>query len=249
MATGRRLLLALAWVLIAGCEAVPENPAPPMAPRDEAPALYAPPVVQDYRVQIGDSLALRSYFDAQLNQDALVRPDGRISALLIGDMVVAGLTPQQLATQLRDRYRDLIGATDVTVSVTRSVGLSVYLSGEIRLPSVLPIDGNLTLMQSLARAGGMLTSAHAESVLLIRNRDDGGLSVNKVDVERILRGEAPDPYLQPRDVVFVPRSPIAQVGLYVEQYINAIIPKAVQLQLGWYSTRVTNTNPVLQVSP
>jgi protein involved in polysaccharide export with SLBB domain len=243
----------VAWLatLVAGCAVVAEPPPPlPVLPAlAEAPAVYQPPVVQDYRMQIGDALAIRSYFDAQLNQEALVRPDGRISAILLGDIVAAGLPPHALAQQMRSRYSRLVGATDLTVVVVRSANMNVYLNGELRSPSLLPLDGSLTLLQAVSRAGGMLASANTRSVLLIRNRDDGTLDVNAVDVDKILRNEAPDPYLRARDVVYVPKSQIAQVGQFVEQYINAIVPRAIQMQIGWVQSRVRNTNPVVQVLP
>lgn len=237
--------------LVAGCAVVAEPPPalPPLPPPAQVPALYQPPVVQDYRLQIGDALAIRSYFDAQLNQEALVRSDGRISAILLGDVVAAGMAPHELAQQMRSRYGKLVGTTDLTVVVVRSANMNVYLNGELRTPSVLPLDGSLTLLQAVARAGGMLASANTQSVLLIRNRDDGSLDVHAVDVNKILRNEAPDPYLLARDVVYVPKTQIAQVGQFVEQYINAIVPRAVQLQIGWVQSRVTNRNPVVQVPP
>lgn len=241
--------LVFVLAVTTGCVTVVDYPAPALPAPAEAPALYKPPVMTAYRLQVGDSLAIRSYFDAQLNQDAMVRPDGRISALLLGDLLAGGLTPDALATQLRERYQRLIGDTDITVTLTRGAGMNVYLSGEVRIPSLLPMEGALTLLQALSRAGGTLASAHTGSVLLIRGGEDGSLTVNKVDLEKILRGELPDVYLLARDVVHVPKSAIAQTGQFVEQYINAIVPRAVQLQFGWLASRVNNKNAVIQVGP
>lgn len=243
----RLFAAALTLAMTAGCVSVVEYPAPALPPPAEAPALYRPPVMQAYRLQVGDSLAIRSYFDSQLNQDSMVRPDGRISALLLGDLQASGLTPDALAVQLRERYRRLIGDTDVTVTLVRGAGMNVFLSGEVRTPALLPMDGELTLLQAVSRSGGTLSSAHVNSVLLIRSGEDGQLSVRKIDLEKILRGEMPDVYLVARDVVHVPKSSIAQTGQFVEQYINAIVPRAVQLQFGWMASRITNTNPEVQV--
>jgi len=242
------LTLIVASVLVAGC-ATATYPVPALPPPAEAPTYYAPQIEPEYRFQIGDALSIRSYYDAQLNQDVVVRGDGRISVLLLGDMLVVGMTPDELGTKIRDPYRRLVGTTDVTVSVTRSAGTSVYLNGEVKLPSLLPMDGNLTLLQAVARAGGTLTSADTASVLLIRGREDGTLTVRKVDLEKILRNEAPDVYLQRHDVVYVPKSEIAQVGQFVDQYINAIVPHFVQFQFGWFNNRITNRNPTVQLIP
>lgn len=240
--------LACSMALTAGCTTV-QYPAAPLPERAQEPAYYVPQIEPDYRLQVGDTLAIRSYFDAQLNQEVVVRPDGRISVLLLGELAAAGQTPEELAAKIREPYRRLVGNTDLTVAVTRSAGMSVYLSGEIRTPSLLQMDGDLTLLQAVARTGGLLPSANSGNVLLIRNKGDGTLSVGKVDLDRILRNEAPDVFLQRRDVVFVPKSEIAQAGQFVDQYINAIVPRFIQLQLGWYNTRVSNTNPAIQVAP
>lgn len=244
----RRVFLAWIVALAAGCATV-EYAAPALPPVDEAPELYVAPIEQQYRLQIGDTLAIRSYFDAQLNQEAVVRPDGRISVLLVGEMLVAGTAPTDLADRIKQAYRPLVGDTDLTVAVTRSSGMNVYLSGEVRTPSLQQMDGNLTLMQAIARAGGTLASANTGNVLLIRHREDGRLLVSKIDIEKILHNEASDVFLQRRDVIHVPKSQIAQAGQFVDQYINAIVPRFVQLQLGWSwsSSRVNNTNPVIQV--
>lgn len=239
--------LVLGVAFATGCTTVAEYKAPALPAPTAAPELYKPPLLQDYRLQVGDALAIRSYFDSQLNQDVAVRADGRISAVLVGDTTAIGTTPTELAAKLREHYRGVIGDTDITVIVTRSAGMNVFLSGEIRNPSLLPLEGDLTLLQAVARAGGLLSSAHTTGVLLIRGGADGSLTVSMVDIEKVLRNEIPDVYLRARDVIHVPKTSIAQAGLFVEQYINAIVPRAVQLQFGWFSTRVTNRNPAVQI--
>ena len=242
----RAKALASMIVVAAGC-ATREYPVPALPPPEEAPALYAPAVEQPYRLQVGDTLAVRSYFDSQLNQEVVVRPDGRISLLLIGDVVAADLTTEQLAERIREPYRRLVGNTDLTVALVRGVGMNVYVNGEIKLASLQPLDGGLTLLQAIARAGGTLVSANTNNVLLLRNDGAGNLAVRKVDLEAILRGEAPDVPLRRRDVVYVPKSEIAQAGQFVDQYINALVPQFIQVQLGWFNTRTTNTNPVVEL--
>ncbi|MBK7424472.1 MAG: polysaccharide biosynthesis/export family protein [Propionivibrio sp.] len=248
MATPRIGLLTLSIVMTTGCASV-NYPVPPLPSREEAPAYYKPAVEKDYRLQVSDALAIRSFFEPQLNQEMVVRPDGRISVLLIGELSVAGMRPEDLALKIRESYRRMVGSTDVTVAVTRSVGMNIFLSGEIKSPSLLQLDGDLTLLQAVARAGGFLPSANTGQVLLLRNTDDGTLTVSKVDIEKILRNEAPDVFLQRRDVVYVPKSAVAEAGKFVEQYINAIVPRLIQFQFGWIYSRVRSSDSTLQVTP
>ena len=243
------LAFAGSVVAIAGCAPIVRYEAPPLPPREQVPTYYESMVEPEYRLQVGDTLAIRSYFDAQLDQEVVVRPDGRITALLVGELLVVGQTPEEVARQLAEPYRRLVGGTDLTVAVKHTAGMSVYLSGELKVPSLLQLDGSLTLLQAVARAGGFLPSANTSSVLLIRDPGEGALAVSKIDVEKVLRNEAPDVFLRRRDVLFVPKSEIAQTGQFVEQYINAIVPRFIQLQFGWMRTRVTNRNPAVEIIP
>jgi hypothetical protein len=77
-------LLALSIARTAGCRTV-EYPVAQLPPREDAPAYYMPPVEQEYRLQVIDSLPIRSFFDALLIQEVVVRPDGRISGLCAQD--------------------------------------------------------------------------------------------------------------------------------------------------------------------
>jgi polysaccharide biosynthesis/export protein len=219
----------------------------PLPPADAAASHYRPQIETAYRLQVGDALHVRSYYDTQLNQDVVVRPDGRISVLLIGELAVAGMTIAELSRDLGDQYDRRLNGTDVVVALARSANMNVYLSGEVRQPALLALDGDVTLLQAIARAGGVLPSANTDSVLLIRSRDDEGTEVRKISIDSILHGQAPDVYLRRRDVVYVPRSDIAQVGQFVDQYINAIVPHAIQFQFGWMRSSVHNNNPAVVI--
>lgn len=220
-----------------------------LPPADQAAAYYRPQIENAYRVQVGDALSIRSFYDSQLNQDVTVRPDGRISLLLVGDIEVAGTAIADLSKRLGEQYGRLLDGTDVTVALARSANMNVYLSGEIKQPALQPLEGDLTLLQAVARAGGFLSSANTDSVLLIRNVENGTTEVRKISVASILRGDAPDVFLRRRDVVYVPKSDIAEAGLFVDQFVNAIVPRFIQVQFGWIRSSVHNNNPAVVVQP
>jgi len=94
----------------------------------------------------------------------------------------------------------------VTVALTHGAGLMVYLTGEGQDPVAAGAGRQhwTLLCRRFARAGGFLTTANTGYVLLIRNKADGTLAVSRVDVDKILSNESADPYLQRRDVVYVP---------------------------------------------
>ena len=192
----------------------------------------APPTLQivqnegPYRLQVGDVIAVQFYRTPELNQETTVRPDGMITMPLIGDVRALGLTPDELDAALARRYVGELSNNEIRTIVRTSVGQRVYVAGEVGKPGVMPLNGKLTLYQAIQQAGGMLKSAHRKEVVLIRQCEGDKPVGRTVDVRQIESGEHPedDVALCPSDVVFVPRSTIANVNLFVELYVRNNLP-------------------------
>lgn len=178
----------------------------------------------EYRIGGGDALSIKLFYTSELNEDVTVRPDGRISLQLVGDVPVAGRTPEEVSQELRERYAGYLTQPDVTVIVRGFGSQKAFVGGEVKTPSMINIDGRMTLADAVFQAGGALDTAALSSVILIRHTE-GGREVYRVDLGGGLEGEDPVPVLRPYDVVYLPKSFIAQVGMYVDLYINRIIPK------------------------
>jgi polysaccharide export outer membrane protein len=238
-----RILNLLLLFCIAGCIRYPDIPQIP----DEAasPELYAPHLEPSYPIQIGDVLTVRSYYNPNLDQEVLVRPDGRISLLIIGEVEVAGMTPSELNKIVSDRYRELSSSTDTVVGVKVSSGLGVYLMGELKTPAMHRLQGSLTLMQAVAESGGFLPTANKSEIVVFRRQGNGRFVGYKVDGERILSHEAADPYLARADIVYVPKSQIANVNQFVDQYISQVVPRFVLTTFG----ATYFISPVVEVKP
>jgi protein involved in polysaccharide export with SLBB domain len=221
---------------VAGCANTSAIPKIPLAA--DSPEYYAPTLEPDYHIQVGDLLAIRSYYDSQLNQDVGVRVDGRISLLLLGDVDAVGKTLAELQAAIVDGYGSKLDAPEVTVVLARSAGMAVYLGGEVRVPSMQPMEGPLTLLQAVSLSGGFLATASLGQVLLLRHTDDGQFQVFQIDANAILANASPDVYLRRHDIVYVPRSLIANIDKYVDQYINQVVPHAVLTTFGlqWQKT-------------
>ena len=230
------LLLPALVLLLSGCAGKLTNAEVPDAHESGTPELLAPQIQPEYTIRVVDRLAIRSFYEPELNQEVVVRPDGRISLLLMGDVFVANMTPSNLEETIITAYRRVIESPDVTVIVKQSAGMSVFLGGEVRNPSLQPMDGSLTVVQSITTAGGLLPTANANQVLILRRQADGQFKTFKLDMERVLVNEIPDVYLQPKDVVYVPSTRIANVNKFVDQYINQIIPDVVRVNFTWLNT-------------
>jgi protein involved in polysaccharide export with SLBB domain len=206
------------------------NPAVPAVPDKEvAPDMYKPSVESAYRIQVGDKLRIQSYYDTQLNQDVTVRPDGRVSLLLINDVNVTGSTTSEISRRLSNLYSEHIQSAKVTVSIIESRKESVYIGGQVKLPSERPLNRPLTVLQAITMVGGFLPSANTNQVLVLRRQKNGGFKTYQLDIDKVLVNQAPDVYLKRYDVVYVPMSRIAHVGKFVNEYINQIIPKTIQV--------------------
>ena len=104
--------------------------------------------------------------------------------------------------------------------------MKIYVAGEVNTPGMLEYHGGLTLVQAIMQAGGFLTTARRSQVLVIRKGSDGqplGSQVNVGDILSEARFET-DIALAPSDIVFVPRSAVANINLFIEQYITNMLP-------------------------
>jgi polysaccharide export outer membrane protein len=228
---------------LGGCSnEYPPNLVPAVQSEDEAPELYRPTLDSDYTIGPDDGLLIQSYYDTGLKQQALVRSDGRISLLLVGEVMAAGQTPTQLADELTHLYAKQLDRPDITVSITSSAGMVVYIGGEVTKPAQLPIKGQLTLLQGIDEAGGFLNSANKEQVLILRKTPDGRYRTLQVDVDKVLKNQSSELYLQRHDIVYVPKTQIARVDQFVEQYINSIIPHSITGVFGYQYLRTTAPN-------
>ena len=206
----------------------------------EAPQYYQPLVVDNYRIQVADKLAIQSYYDQQLNQDSIVRPDGRISLVLIGEIVAVNKTPGDLSAEIKEAYAQHLGDPDINVMVNEISPRRMYIGGEIRSPSEHIIEGSLTLMQVISLAGGFRETANFNQVLLLRSRDNI-LETHQIDTDKILTNEIQDVFLAQNDVIFVPRTKIADMGLFVDQYLSNMVPDFIRVNFG-FNTQLGTTS-------
>jgi polysaccharide export outer membrane protein len=202
---------------LAGCSAIANAPSqPPPAP---------PP--GPYRVQIGDELALRLYLTPELNEDVTVRPDGRITTQLAEAIPAAGRTPEQVANALRTAYAAELKDPRLTVEVKQAAPQRVYVAGEVVAAGEFTTAGPpLTLLQAVARAGGLRTTGDPDHVLILRRGAGNAPTVFSTRFADAFAGRdaSADVALQAYDVVVVPRSDVAEVYLWVNQHVQQFLP-------------------------
>ena len=196
-----RLLLPLVLLLsfLAGC-ATPAG-APP-APEED----FGPQFTERYRLGPGDSINISVWRNPELSVSVPVRPDGHVSAPLIGDVDVGGKMPEEVAEIMRERLREFVQDPQVSIIVT-GVASAEYLTrvrvtGAVRQPRSVPHRPGMTVMDLILEAGGPTEFAASSRTRLYRSGSDP----RDVDLDGILRrGDLQTNFqLRPGDVITVP---------------------------------------------
>jgi polysaccharide biosynthesis/export protein len=165
----------------------------------------------DYRIGPDDVLGVTLFGqDPKYSGDVTVRPDGRITLLLLDDVIAAGLTPRELKTQLikaYGKYFDGLGDADLHVSPKQINSRKVYITGQVRKPGAYNINDSMSILQLIALAGDLQDYADKKNILLIRKekRTDGKLDRIFFNYEEVFNKgrDASIPQLQPGDQVIV----------------------------------------------
>lgn len=166
-------------------------------------------IVSDYRIGIGDSLRIDVWKNPDLSVTVPVRPDGKISAPLIGDMLVAGITPELAASEIEYKLREYIKTPKVAVIMT-SLGSTRYLSrvrvtGAVNANISLEHQQGMTVLDAILEAGGINEFADPSAAKVFRREGEDTVLI-PIDLESILeKGNLNDNIiLKPGDTITVP---------------------------------------------
>jgi polysaccharide export outer membrane protein len=191
----------------------------------------------EYRIVPGDELGLnfgpREDVPSDLVRPVVVRLDGRITVFPVGDVVAAGHTPVELQAELIRLLAGEYKQPRVTVEVVRSAANRVHVLGRVKKPGSQAVQALPTLLQVLADAGGFEDDAARNSVIVMHRVGLGSVSVSRIRADRLLRGGGDVP-LSRFDIVYVPRSTIGNVDVFVDQFFTRMInPAGSAGLLGW----------------
>ncbi len=191
------------------------------AVRVGAPGTLVPPVPQEYRIAAGDKINVKLFYNPDLNQEVTVRPDGKISLLLVHEINAAGLTSTELTEQLTQSYAKHLQQPEIAVIVQSFAGQRVFVGGEVVQPGVKDLVGPTSVLQAVAMAGGFKDTARTDEVIVLRRDENDKPFLIALDIQKAMKGVdlQQDIYLKPYDMVVVPKSNIADVDLWVQQYL------------------------------
>jgi polysaccharide export outer membrane protein len=175
----------------------------------------------------GDVIDVKFFYVPELDESQIVRPDGKMTLQLVGDVQAQGKTPEALHRELLKRYAVHLKNPNITIMVRRLNDSRVWVGGEVKRPGPVQMPGRMTVLEAVMDVGGgFRPMADLKNVLVVRQRDGKSYGC-LINLKEVLQGKEREVFLlQPRDVVYVPPTRITQVDDWVDQYINKLVPQA-----------------------
>lgn len=158
----------------------------------------------DYRLVAGDKLRIEVYKDDKLSQSLQVRPDGKITLPLVGDIAAAGRTSSELRDTIATALKEYNTNPVVTVIVVETVPPLIYVMGEVNSAGPQPLKGEMTVLQALAAAGGFKDFANTKNIRVLRKGPTGIQTTLSFNYKDAIRGATSPIVLQPGDTIIVP---------------------------------------------
>jgi len=159
----------------------------------------------EYRIGPEDILHISVWKEEDLDRKVLVRPDGGISFPLAGDIQVSGRTPLEIQDEIRSRLQRYVQDAEVTVSVDKISGYTIFVLGEVEEPGQFTLGRYVDVVQALTLAGGFTPYANNRDIQILR-RQNGREVTYKFDFRSVSRGRnlKQNIILQSGDVVLIP---------------------------------------------
>lgn len=179
-----------------------------------------------YRFYPGDEVEVTVPSAPELSKSVTVQPDGRVALPLINPVMAADRTIEELQGSISQAYSGQLLRPQVQVSIKSTAPLKVFVGGEVGNPGVYDMAGDGDALRAVIQAGGFKTSAKRSQVVIIRRGPDGRAMMRTTDLLRGLTspGGADLVPLRRFDIVYVPRSGVAETGLFMQQYFRDLLP-------------------------
>lgn len=180
-----------------------------------------------YTISPEDVLEISVWQHPELDRTVTVRPDGRMSFSLVGDVNASGLTPAELDEVITRKLSKYVQKPEVTVIVTDASIRSkqVLILGEVIRPGAYPIGEGITVLEAIAKAGSYTESAALKKVTITRQSRAKNPKLIKVNLKKVIaKGDRSENItLEPGDIVYLPKKTSAW-GIFDRYFVRGILP-------------------------
>ena len=162
-------------------------------------------IPEDYVIGEEDVLTITVWKERDLSNTVVVRPDGKITVPLVGELNVVGMKPAQLQSLLEDKLKPFVTVPQVSVSVNQINSRKIYLIGQVVREGTLPMNSSMTVLQVLAGAGGLRDFAKRKKIYILRKHGDQEIRF-PFDYDAAIRGRNTEQNIrvEPGDTIVVP---------------------------------------------
>jgi polysaccharide export outer membrane protein len=159
-----------------------------------------------YRIGASDVLRVTVWRNPELSAEVPVRPDGRISVPLLGDIQADGFTTAELRDGIAEGLSEYITAPDVTVTVLQVNSKLAFLVGEVLRPTAVPLTRDMRVLDAISVVGGFSPYANRRKIRILRPKPDGSVEEIRFNYNRFVKGNDPGSniLLEPGDTIVVP---------------------------------------------
>jgi polysaccharide export outer membrane protein len=166
-----------------------------------------------YILQAGDSFDISFDLSPEFNQSLTIQPDGFVTLRGVGDVHVAGETVPQLSETIRGAYSKVLNDPIISILLKDFEKPYFTVDGQVGRPGKYDLRGDTTVIQALAVAGGVLSSAKHSQVLLFRHVSNEWVEAHMLDVKKMMKqgNLNEDLHLRPGDMVFVPKNVYSRI--------------------------------------
>ncbi|MBL7196659.1 MAG: polysaccharide biosynthesis/export family protein [Candidatus Omnitrophica bacterium] len=155
-----------------------------------------------------------------LSTGAVVRPDGRISLPLIGDVQASGLTLNELKNAITEKLSQYMEGPEVSISMKTFGGKKIIILGEVSSPGVYRPPGNIDVIEAIGLAGGYTEDAILKSVMVVRGDLDNPVAI-RLNINNVIKkGDLSENIMiQPHDIVYVPKNFIEDINYFLNNIL------------------------------
>ncbi len=166
-----------------------------------------------YEVESGDEMTINFPYTPNFNQTVTVNPDGYITLQDAGDIHVGGKTIPEIKERVKEAYAKILRDPEVSIDLKKFENPYFLALGQVHRPGKYKLEGDTTVAEAIAMAGGFTPKAKHNDVLLFRRVSNNWVSATKVNLKHMLRSGnlSEDLQLQPGDMVYVPQNMISKV--------------------------------------